>query len=53
MGSSNSAGPWKAQNVHKCCVSTEKQMRMHGYPAYTTSCAWLGYSDNTLKQVGI
>ncbi|XP_017515366.3 mitochondrial enolase superfamily member 1 isoform X2 [Manis javanica] len=29
----------------------EKQMRMHGYPAYTTSCAWLGYSDNTLKQL--
>lgn len=26
---------------------------MHGYPAYTTSCAWLGYSDDTLKQVGI
>ncbi|XP_036761717.2 mitochondrial enolase superfamily member 1 isoform X5 [Manis pentadactyla] len=29
----------------------EEQMRMHGYPAYTTSCAWLGYSDNTLKQL--
>ncbi|KAM7125592.1 LOW QUALITY PROTEIN: mitochondrial enolase superfamily member 1 [Molossus nigricans] len=27
----------------------EEQMLMHGYPAYTTSCAWLGYSDDTLK----
>ncbi|XP_048662431.1 mitochondrial enolase superfamily member 1 isoform X3 [Marmota marmota marmota] len=29
----------------------EEQMLMHGYPAYTTSCAWLGYSDDTLKQL--
>uniref|UniRef100_A0A8I5TLY5 Enolase superfamily member 1 n=1 Tax=Pongo abelii TaxID=9601 RepID=A0A8I5TLY5_PONAB len=29
----------------------EKQMLAQGYPAYTTSCAWLGYSDDTLKQV--
>lgn len=29
----------------------ERQMLMHGYPAYTTSCAWLGYSDDTLKQL--
>nr|XP_044990533.1 mitochondrial enolase superfamily member 1 isoform X2 [Jaculus jaculus] len=29
----------------------EEQMLMHGYPAYTTSCAWLGYSDSTLKQM--
>uniref|UniRef100_A0A5F9CFX2 Mitochondrial enolase superfamily member 1 n=1 Tax=Oryctolagus cuniculus TaxID=9986 RepID=A0A5F9CFX2_RABIT len=28
----------------------EEQMLTHGYPAYTTSCAWLGYSDDTLKQ---
>lgn len=28
-------------------------MLAQGYPAYTTSCAWLGYSDDTLKQVGI
>lgn len=26
-------------------------MLSHGYPAYTTSCAWLGYSDQQLKQV--
>uniref|UniRef100_F7GYD6 Enolase superfamily member 1 n=1 Tax=Callithrix jacchus TaxID=9483 RepID=F7GYD6_CALJA len=29
----------------------EEQMLAQGYPAYTTSCAWLGYSDDTLKQV--
>ncbi|XP_019482736.1 PREDICTED: mitochondrial enolase superfamily member 1 isoform X2 [Hipposideros armiger] len=29
----------------------EGQMLTHGYPAYTTSCAWLGYSDDTLKQM--
>ncbi|XP_030859447.2 mitochondrial enolase superfamily member 1 isoform X5 [Gorilla gorilla gorilla] len=29
----------------------EKQMLTQGYPAYTTSCAWLGYSDDTLKQL--
>ncbi|XP_011911582.1 PREDICTED: mitochondrial enolase superfamily member 1 isoform X3 [Cercocebus atys] len=29
----------------------EKQMLAQGYPAYTTSCAWLGYSDDTLKQL--
>ncbi|XP_077884123.1 mitochondrial enolase superfamily member 1-like isoform X2 [Ictidomys tridecemlineatus] len=29
----------------------EEQVLMHGYPAYTTSCAWLGYSDDTLKHL--
>ncbi|XP_037066094.1 mitochondrial enolase superfamily member 1 isoform X2 [Peromyscus leucopus] len=29
----------------------EEQMLRNGYPAYTTSCAWLGYSDSTLKQL--
>nr|XP_003406427.1 mitochondrial enolase superfamily member 1 isoform X3 [Loxodonta africana] len=29
----------------------EAQLLAHGYPAYTTSCAWLGYSDDTLKQL--
>ncbi|XP_037662027.1 mitochondrial enolase superfamily member 1 isoform X3 [Choloepus didactylus] len=29
----------------------EEQMLTCGYPAYTTSCAWLGYSDDTLKQL--
>ncbi|XP_004579672.2 mitochondrial enolase superfamily member 1 [Ochotona princeps] len=28
----------------------EEQMLTHGYPAYTTSCAWLGYSDEMLRQ---
>ena len=26
-------------------------MLTEGYPAYTTSCAWLGYSDELLTQV--
>ncbi|XP_038602315.1 mitochondrial enolase superfamily member 1 isoform X2 [Tachyglossus aculeatus] len=29
----------------------EEQMLKTGYPAYTTSCAWLGYSDQRLKQL--
>ncbi|XP_021120847.1 mitochondrial enolase superfamily member 1 isoform X2 [Heterocephalus glaber] len=29
----------------------EEQMLTHGYPAYTTSCAWLGYSDDLLKKL--
>ncbi|XP_060056757.1 mitochondrial enolase superfamily member 1 isoform X3 [Erinaceus europaeus] len=29
----------------------EAQMLTQGYPAYTTSCAWLGYSDDRLKQL--
>ncbi|XP_019402307.1 PREDICTED: mitochondrial enolase superfamily member 1 isoform X2 [Crocodylus porosus] len=29
----------------------EEQMLTRGYPAYTTSCAWLGYSDQQLKQL--
>uniref|UniRef100_A0A8D3D6R2 Mitochondrial enolase superfamily member 1 n=1 Tax=Scophthalmus maximus TaxID=52904 RepID=A0A8D3D6R2_SCOMX len=29
----------------------EDQMLKEGYPAYTTSCAWLGYSDQQLKQL--
>uniref|UniRef100_A0AAY5EKP9 Mitochondrial enolase superfamily member 1 n=1 Tax=Electrophorus electricus TaxID=8005 RepID=A0AAY5EKP9_ELEEL len=27
------------------------QMLKEGYPAYTTSCAWLGYSDEQLSQL--
>lgn len=26
-------------------------MLKQGYPAYTTSCAWLGYSDEKLREV--
>ncbi|XP_026555126.1 mitochondrial enolase superfamily member 1 isoform X2 [Pseudonaja textilis] len=29
----------------------EEQMLKYGYPAYTTSCAWLGYPDHCLKQL--
>ncbi|RVE58666.1 hypothetical protein OJAV_G00196690 [Oryzias javanicus] len=29
----------------------EDEMLREGYPAYTTSCAWLGYSDQQLKQL--
>ncbi|XP_063087964.1 mitochondrial enolase superfamily member 1 isoform X5 [Cavia porcellus] len=29
----------------------EEQILTHGYPAYTTSCAWLGYPDDLLKQL--
>ncbi|XP_075388666.1 mitochondrial enolase superfamily member 1 [Tenrec ecaudatus] len=29
----------------------EAQMLAQGYPAYTTSCAWLGYADDALKQL--
>ena len=42
----------RVQTVEDGFVSAEEQMLAHGYPAYTTSCAWLGYPDATLKQVG-
>ncbi|XP_037549866.1 mitochondrial enolase superfamily member 1 [Nematolebias whitei] len=29
----------------------EDRMLKEGYPAYTTSCAWLGYSDQQLKEL--
>uniref|UniRef100_A0A8D0Q6G1 Mitochondrial enolase superfamily member 1 n=1 Tax=Sus scrofa TaxID=9823 RepID=A0A8D0Q6G1_PIG len=29
----------------------EEQMQTQGYPAYTTSCAWLGYTDTRLTQL--
>ncbi|XP_030068839.1 mitochondrial enolase superfamily member 1 isoform X2 [Microcaecilia unicolor] len=29
----------------------EEQMLKNGYPAYTTSCAWLGYTDQQLKEL--
>uniref|UniRef100_A0A8C5HJQ3 Mitochondrial enolase superfamily member 1 n=1 Tax=Gouania willdenowi TaxID=441366 RepID=A0A8C5HJQ3_GOUWI len=34
----------------KHCLFTH-QMLMEGYPAYTTSCAWIGYSDQLLQQL--
>ncbi|KAF7246166.1 Mitochondrial enolase superfamily member 1 [Varanus komodoensis] len=32
-------------------IVVEEQMLKCGYPAYTTSCAWLGYPDDQLKQL--
>ncbi|XP_060788840.1 mitochondrial enolase superfamily member 1 isoform X4 [Neoarius graeffei] len=32
-------------------ILVEDQMVKEGYPAYTTSCAWLGYSDEQLTQL--
>src|SRR5919204_805537 len=29
----------------------EARLREHGYPAYTTSAGWLGYSDEQLRQL--
>jgi L-fuconate dehydratase len=29
----------------------EADLRAHGYPAYTTSAGWLGYSDDLLRQL--
>uniref|UniRef100_A0AAQ5XM92 Mitochondrial enolase superfamily member 1 n=1 Tax=Amphiprion ocellaris TaxID=80972 RepID=A0AAQ5XM92_AMPOC len=34
-----------------CVFLSEDQMLKEGYPAYTTSCAWLGYPDQQLKQL--
>uniref|UniRef100_A0A8C9QSS6 Mitochondrial enolase superfamily member 1 n=1 Tax=Scleropages formosus TaxID=113540 RepID=A0A8C9QSS6_SCLFO len=31
----------------------EEEMLRDGYPAYTTSCAWIGYSDQQLKEVSV
>ncbi len=28
-----------------------REMEANGYPAYTTSAGWLGYSDEKIKQV--
>uniref|UniRef100_A0A4W4DSH8 Mitochondrial enolase superfamily member 1 n=1 Tax=Electrophorus electricus TaxID=8005 RepID=A0A4W4DSH8_ELEEL len=33
------------------CQLNDEQMLKEGYPAYTTSCAWLGYSDEQLSQL--
>ena len=32
---------------------SEKEMLQDGYPAYTTSCAWLGYSDDKIVRVSM
>ena len=35
---------------YKFCVS-EREMQEKGYPAYITSCGWLGYSDEQITSV--
>lgn len=32
-------------------AAREQEMRAQGYPAYTTSAGWLGYSDEKLRQL--
>jgi L-fuconate dehydratase len=32
-------------------VQREAKLREHGYPAYTTSAGWLGYSDEKLRRL--
>ncbi|XP_072008206.1 mitochondrial enolase superfamily member 1 isoform X2 [Engystomops pustulosus] len=39
------------QNGKQRQEAREEHMVKHGYPAYTTSCAWLGYSDNQLQKL--
>ena len=31
----------------------ERNILKEGYPAYTTSCGWLGYPDEKIRQVDI
>src|ERR1051326_3015091 len=48
--------PSEALDILRRNVSTrcerEKEMRENGYPAYTTSAGWLGYSDERVRQLG-
>lgn len=39
------------EKANKGKQQREDQMLKEGYPAYTTSCAWLGYSDEQLTQL--
>ncbi|MCH4562122.1 L-fuconate dehydratase [Halomonas sp. EGI 63088] len=32
-------------------AAREQEMREHGYPAYTTSAGWLGYSDDKVRHL--
>uniref|UniRef100_A0A6I8R805 Mitochondrial enolase superfamily member 1 n=1 Tax=Xenopus tropicalis TaxID=8364 RepID=A0A6I8R805_XENTR len=34
-----------------CKADAGRLLQRSGYPAYTTSCAWLGYSDEQLKKL--
>ena len=39
------------QRQEKSKTSREAEMRTVGYPAYTTSAGWLGYSDDKLRRL--
>lgn len=39
------------QNGKQRQETREEHMMKSGYPAYTTSCAWLGYSDKQLQKL--
>jgi L-fuconate dehydratase len=47
--------PQEALNILQDHASTkpqrEAEMRLHGYPAYTTSAGWIGYSDEKIRQL--
>jgi len=39
------------KNMQSGKEQREKEMLQDGYPAYTTSCAWLGYSDDKIVRL--
>ncbi len=47
--------PAEAMEILRPLASTkgqrEAEMREHGYPAYTTSAGWLGYSDEKIRRL--
>jgi len=47
--------PTEATEILERCEATkavrEAEMRAEGYPAYTTSAGWLGYSDDKVRQL--
>jgi L-fuconate dehydratase len=48
-------GPEEALEILRRSAPTrgarEREMRAHGFPAYTTSAGWLGYSDAKLRRL--
>ena len=40
---------FKGNELHK--VERERDIRANGYPAYTTSAGWLGYSDRKIRRL--
>jgi L-fuconate dehydratase len=39
------------QRLEPTKADREAEMRAHGYPAYTTSAGWLGYSDDKIRRL--